>query len=168
MPQVDKIKRAITWIRRALRVTEQTTTPGEVSGLILPTVDALGWERFENDVQSASSFSVNVNATQTPLVPEGVLRLILDASVETTNDVIGFTLWIEVQQPGELPIGVMRPFDTPISPGITIRGGIEKTIIMSPGDTLRGRCTPVTGVGSDLVIRTRFIDLPIGEYVRGF
>jgi len=168
MPQNDKIKRAITWIRRALQITERTTAPGEVSGLILPTIDALGWERFENDVQSASSFGVNVTETTTPPVPEGILRLILDASIETTNDVIGFTLWIEVEQPNELPIGIMRPFDTPISPGITIRGGIEKTLILSPGDVMNGRAAPQTGVGSDLVLRTRFIDLPIGEYVRGF
>ncbi len=162
------INRAFSWIKKALEITEVTTVPERVIADVQPTIDLFGWERLENDVQSASSFGVNVTTTSTPPVPVGILRLILDASIETTNDVVGFTLWIEVEQPNELPIGIMRPFDTPISAGITIRGGIEKTLILGPGDIMNGRCAPVSGVGSDLVLRTRFIDLPIGEYVHGF
>jgi len=163
----DKIKRAITWIRKSLEITERTTNPGTIGGEIQPQLDVFGWERIEEATTSIASATATDRATLVA-VPEGFLRLVLDASAETDDTVQAFTLWMDVLDGDSGGVtGLMRPVDVPIS-GTSIRAGLEKTLIMKPGDTLRARCSPDTGVGLVIIARQRFVDLPIGEYIRGF
>ena len=164
---VDKIKRAITWIRKSLQITEKTTQPGTVDGNIVPVLDTFGWERLGGEVTVRLTQGTNVNTISSAAVPADVLRVILEASVETDNGVLPFTMWIDHQdvEAGQ-PVGVMRPIDIPIS-ALTIRCAMDRRyVVMRPGDTLIGRSSPATGAGQVLRLRERFIDLPIGEYVQ--
>ncbi len=163
----DKIKRAITWIRKSLEITERTTNPGTVGGEIQPQLDVFGWERIEEVTTSIASAAA-VNSVTLLAVPEGFLRLVLNASVETNDTVQAFTFWMDVLDAGSGGVtGVTRPVAIPIS-AVAIRSGLERPLIMQPGDTLRARCSPATGVGLLLIARQRFVNLPIGEYIRGF
>ncbi len=158
------INRGLMWLRKVLEVTEETDSPQVLSEVLGPSMDVFGWERLA-DVQTERRVGVNVDVIEGTVVPEGVLRLILAASVETNNGVLPFTLWIEHSDgTGAGAIGILRPIDIPIS-AVPIKSGVERIHVLAPGDRLRGRSSPASGVGSDLRISSRFIELPIGEYV---
>jgi len=72
---VDKIKRAITWIRKSLEITEKTTQPGTISGEIVPTIELAGWDL--NRVLEHRNFAggPGATATITPVVPAGEAHL---------------------------------------------------------------------------------------------
>jgi len=170
MPDTDKLQRAITWIRKVLQVTDKSDAPNKVLGEIQPIIDVFGWDSLRDGIDAATASNDNANSVSLPAVPDDVLRLILNASVDTSDDVQAFTLWIDlaIAERGGLQMSVMRPVDIPVSVGINIRCGMQNTIILRPGDILRGRSSPATGVGEALSIDVRFIDLPVGEYIRGF
>ncbi len=156
------------WLRKALQITETTDSPRVLSEILGPFVDVFGWERLNEAVGQVNTSGANVNTVSAPAVPNDVLRLVLEASVETNNTALAFTQWIDhLDFVSNVNVGVMRPVDIPIS-AIIIRSAMTRQIIMRPGDRLTGRCTPATGVGDTLAIRQRFVDLPIGEYIRGF
>lgn len=162
----DKIKRAFVWLRKALVITEKTTAPGALLNTIQTTLDVFGWERYDETTNRNTVSAANVNTVSSPAVPDDVLRLIIEASVETSNAALAFHMWMDkLDAASNINVGVMRPIAVPIS-AIVIRNALERPLILRPGDVLAGRCTPATGVGETLAIRQRFIDLPIGEYIR--
>jgi len=162
----DKIKRAFIWLRKTLVITEKTTAPGELLDNIQSVIDVFGWERLDETVFLNTTSGANVNTVSSPAVPDDVLRLIVEANVETTNPLLPFTMWIDHRDGlSNVTVGVMRPIDIPLS-AITIRCAMERWLVLRPGDLLIGRCTPATGVGETLALRQRFVDLPIGEYIR--
>lgn len=164
-PETDKIKKAITWIRTSLRITERTTNPGTITGEIRPVLDVLGWDALK-EPQFAVQAGTDVSSISGPTVPAGVIRLLLEASIETSNTALVFVLWID--HVGALTsVGVMRPLTLPVKTA-PIKVGLERVLYMVEGDSLRGRSDPATGVGETLTLRQRFIDLPIGEYIQGF
>ncbi len=168
MAQRSGINRALMWLRKTLEITEATDSPRVLSEVLGPTLDVFGWERMNETTARANVSGANVNTITSPAVPDGVLRLILEANVETSNSALAFTMWMDHLSAQEnVNIGVMRPVDIPIS-AIVIRVAMTRTLILRPGDILQGRCSPATGVGDTLSLRQRFVDLPIGEYVRGF
>ncbi len=156
------------WLRKTLQITEATDSPRVLSEVLTPFIDVFGWERLGEAIGQVNTSGANVNTVSAPVVPDDVLRLVLEASVETTESTLAFHMWIDhLDDATNVTVGVMRPVAVPIS-AIIIRNGMERQIIQRPGDQLIGRCTPATGVGDTLSIRQRFVDLPIGEYVRGF
>jgi len=161
----QKIKRAITWIRRALEITERNEIPDSIAGEIVPSLDAFGWDRL-NETVFQNTAGTNVSTVSGPAVPQDVLRVVLEASVETSNALLAFTMWIDhFDSRAGTSIGVMRPIISPIS-AIVIRNGMQRPlVIMRPGDQLRGRCTPATGAAETLTLRQKFVDLPVGEYI---
>ena len=162
----DKIKRAFIWLRKALVITEKTTAPGALLPDIQLMSDVFGWDRLNETTARATTSGANVNTIASPAVPADVMRFVLEANVETSNPLLAFTMWMDHLSAQEnVNVGVMRPIDIPIS-AITIRCAMTRPLLMRPGDVLQGRCTPATGVGESLVIRQRFVDLPIGEYIR--
>ncbi len=165
---MPKINRPLAWIRKALEVTEKTDAPRGFDANIRTILDAFGWERL-NETVTTRSVGVNVDVIQSPAVPEGVLRLVTSACVETSNTALPFTLWIEhTDGTGAGSIGIMRPIEIPISATVIIKAGVERIHVLRSGDSLRGRSSPASGIGFDLRISLRFVDLPIvGEYVAG-
>lgn len=161
----DKVKRAFVWMRKSLRIIDKTTLPGEIVGEIRPIIDLFGWERLNESTARITTSGANVNTITSTAVPADVLRLILEASVETSNTALAFTVWMDhLDDETNVNVGVMRPLDIPIS-GVSIRSAITRPVFMRPGDQLSGRCTPATGVGETLTLRERFVDLSIGEYI---
>ncbi len=162
------INRALMWLRKTLEITEETDSPRVLSEILGPAVDVFGWERLAEAIGQVNTSGADVSTVSAPAVPEDVLRLVLEASVETTNAALAFHMWIDhLDDASNIFVGVMRPIAVPIS-AVIIRNAMTRQIIMKPGDQLTGRCTPATGVGETLAIRQRFVDLPIGEYIRGF
>jgi len=162
MPTTDKIKRSLIWIRKSLRIIERTTAPGELSGLIRPTIDALGWERRS---EATATFASATGTTQVtfPAQADDVFRLITEVSVEHFDIANALNLWITLQT-NAVEVGILAPVAIPAST-INIPSGLNKPFLMIPGDILRGKCEPATGVGITLRIKARFVDINIGEYI---
>lgn len=168
MPEFSGITRSLMWLRKVLQITQKTDSPRVLSEVLDPIIDVFGWERLNETVNLTTTSAVNQSIVSAPAVPDDVLRLVLEANVETTESTLPFTMWIDhLDGDSNITVGVMRPIDIPIST-IIIRCAMQRQIIMSPGDQLVGRSTPASGVGDTLSIRQRFVDLPIGEYIRGF
>lgn len=160
--QIDKIKRSLTWIRKSLRITERTTVPGSVSGLILPTIDAFGWDR-RSDYEATFASATGTTQVTLPAQADDVLRLITECSVEHFDIANALNVWMTVQT-GNTEVGILAPILIPVST-INIPSGMNTPFILKPGDLLRGKCEPATGGGITLRIKARFIDLEPGEYI---
>ncbi len=163
----DKIKRAITWIRKSLEITEKTTNPGTVDGNILPTIDTFGWSRLGADVRFEETSATATNRVLGSAVPVDVLRLVLEASVEHGDTLVDHTLWIDHEHGASSnAIAIQSPFEAIASlAGNPVQVGLMRHVVMREGDRLSGRATPVLGVGLTLRIVITFVEIPIGEYV---
>ncbi len=159
----DKIKRAITWIRKSLEITEKTTQPATVDGTILPVMDVLGWERLNETQQFIRTAVATTIVTGDP-APEGVLRLVVECSVNHSDPIAANVhwLWIRHDITAAVTPGVSAPLEVPGGPQVAM----PRWIVLRPGEKLDGRAFPATGIGINLTIMMSFIDLPIGEYVK--
>lgn len=162
---IDKIKRSFIWLRKVLEITEKTTLPGQILGEVRPTIDTFGWDRLNQTTTRVTSGAAASGLVQSAVTPDDVLRLVVAASVQNSDAVQAFTMWIEHNDAAVgLSTSLMRPVDIPIS-ATQIRVGLPRMIVLRPGDTLRGRSSPDPGVGLVLALNVYSVDLPIGEYV---
>lgn len=164
----DKVKRAFTWIRKSLDIIDRTTLPGEILGEIRPTLDTFGWERLSGEVQTSTDSASATSTVSGPTTPEGVLRYVIYAHIEQQEAAgTDLTCWIDmavivpafriaINQPTLIPGGA-GPARTAL--------GLERPIVLRPGERLNGRSNPATGVGVSLQIKMVFVDLPFGEYI---
>jgi hypothetical protein len=161
----DKIKKAITWIRRSLEIKEKTSMPGTVDDTIRTTIEAFGWERLNESEGLVTSGAGPRDNTITPVVPAEVLRLVIAASVEMDDPLGPFTLFLEHEWNSLTRTGVCPPFTTVVN-GSGVRVGLTRPIVMRPNDRFRGSCIPAIAIGANLIVRQIVIDIPIiGEYV---
>ncbi len=162
----DKIKKTILWIRKSLEIITRTNVPGSIDDRIRPTIDVLGWERYD-DVQTENVGLANSSTVEGTNVPEEVNRLYLAASVESNDIVNVFTYWIEMFPFGGDSVAVTAPVTPPANRGTSfIRcGGLPHPFVVGPGGTARGRSAPATAGGTVLRVRLIFIDIPLGEYI---
>jgi len=168
MPPADKIKRAITWIRKTLEITDKTTLPGTVVGEIRPTLDVLGWERYQQQTALTKTGTAVNNVTSEP-VPADTMRLITAASIETDDHATNsYIVWLEhTNSLTGLVTGLARTQTLAISVNNVRPGMLERVYLLSPGDTINARASPNVAAGKKLRLRWTFIDLPLGEYIPG-
>jgi len=162
----DKIKRSLLWIRKSLEIIEKTTLPGTINDQIRLTIDAFGWERYV-EMETRAFSGVNVASISDTQVPEGFMRYIASAGLETSNNVLALHFWFEntIVRGGAQTAGLSRPFEMAIGTA-GMRFGLDRPVLLAPGDQFTGRSVPATGVGETLILRMRAIDLPIGEYFK--
>lgn len=161
----DKIKRALTWIRKTLDITERTNMPEGIMRNIEPTLDALGWERRPE----ATSLNFVGGATDdfviTTVVPEGEMHLVIAASIESTDNANALHLWIDRRfARGSVQMAVQMPFIQPIG-FAGLRVALMRPVLLAPGDRLVGRSSPAPAAATGLELRLAFIVLDPGEYV---
>jgi len=148
-----------------LQDADDISLPREVDDKISPVFDAYGWDRAQQAQASTNTSGLNAVLVATAPVPAGRLRYIFDASIQTSSAVGAFWLSMEHRiAVNVLDVGLMIPFLVPalfanvkVSPG--------RSVILAPFDTLRGLSNVAVGVGDTLTIRTRFVDIPFGEYI---
>ncbi len=163
---MPKINRALTWIRKALDVTQKTAAPTGFDDDVRTILDAFGWERLNETIGQRVQSAPNANFVIGSTVPDDVLRLVLEASVEHNDPVAAHTLWLEHRHLASgRNISIQQPVLTP-GGAVDIVAGLMRSVVMRPGDTLTGRSAPATGAGNNLIINQEFVELPIGEYVR--
>ncbi len=163
------INRAFLWIKKVLEVTEVTNVPEAVLDRVHVSSDLFGWERIP-EAQAQTAAGTNVSFVTSQAVPDDTVRIVLAASVETSNDADAISLWLELDTavargaPGSL-VGITTPFLTLVGSVNPQRPGTHRPYLMSPGDTTIARASALVGAAETLTIRLRFIDLPIGEYI---
>ena len=165
----DKVKRAFVWMRNAMRIIDKTTLPGEIAGEIRPTVDTFGWDRL-NPQSSGAGLGPQTEAAQGPLagdsvlltaVPQGVMRYVIYASM-SHDDPLTLVLSMQIRISG-LDIGVFQEAaPASVSP---FRIGLNRPILLAPGEQLLCRSSPAPAAGQRLFVRYKFVDLDPGEYI---
>lgn len=160
----DKVKRAFIWLRDSLRVIDKTTLPGEILGEIRPTLDTFGWERLGGPLQLESNTSgLGSNGNVLTPVPEGIMRYVVYASCSHNDTVSSLTLSLQVRHPvGPTDFGIAPAIDILQAP---VRLGLDRRILLAPGQQLACFSTPAPGGAFALTVRMLFIDIPVGEYI---
>ncbi len=142
--------------------------PFVIADRILPTTDALGWFRYGRESATEDVFVTNQTVVDLAIVPQGSLaRLFWALSCRHEDGVTAQTLSFEKIVPGLAPtIGLTQvPFlDVPAFTGIAL----PKPVLVLPGERIRARAFPGTGVALVFRITGQFVDLPIGEAVAPF
>lgn len=160
----DKIKRSFVWLRKTLGIIDKTTLPGEVLGEVRPVMDLFGWDRLGEVSIFESPFTVAPGTAVTSTeVPEDVVRLVLFAAVRHTDPGVTHFLWLDKVMPGAQTLSLTP---SPIDNGTFVPQGLGRHIILEPGSFLRGRSADAL-IGGALALDMNFIDVPIGEYVKG-
>lgn len=159
----DKFKRAITWIRKTLEITEKTTQPGTVSGEILPTIDSFGWEQAVALEHRAVSGGPGASATITPVVPAGEAHLYVACCGFHTDalatHVISLVYLSETNQFVQI-----TPTKILDDEGIV---AIQRPFLVPAGATLRVIASRSVGAG-EITIKGQFHRFTIaGEYFPG-
>jgi len=162
MAQTSGINRGLMWLRKVLQVTEETESPSVLSEIVQPSMDVFGWDRLENPEFDTSGVAAPTIVVNGPITPEGVIRLVLHASVVHTDSTLSHFLWIDKQREvtTEL-VGVSNPINE-VPADVDI--GLDRWVWVEPGSRLRGRAAVALGNGA-LVLDITFVDLPIGEYI---
>jgi len=147
-----------------LHASAEDTPPRVIVDEIQATFDVMGWRQYTNAVITSNALSGN-DFVQGAAVAAGQMRLVLAASVET--DAAGaFLLWVEhrVDNGGDF-VGYMTPFSLPAgSPGVKV--GVTRPLLMMPGDSLLGQCSPAMSTAETLTLKTRSITFGnTGEYI---
>ena len=174
---IDKVKRAFTWLRNSLRIIDRTTLPGEILGEIRPTLDTFGWDRLAPvssgigvgpQVESASGV-LGSNTVSVNPVPEGVMRYVIYCS-GFHDDTTALALSLQVRIPvptGTVEIAIDK--GTGVAAGqiaSPIQHGLERNILLAPGERIVLRSVPDPGGVDRLSILYKFVDIDFGEYIR--
>jgi len=160
----DKIKRAITWIRKSLDITEKTTNPGTVDGTIQPTIDTFGWERLtETTIQEVSSPAPNAFVDfGAAFTDTESIRLILKASGRHTDTGVTHTVsLVKRLSSGGAEVG--HPMDRPTIIVGELASMIGQTYLVA-GQILQFQFPAALVVGA-IAAEFEFVDIPIGEYI---
>jgi len=168
---MDKVKRALIWLRTAFRITDKTTLPGEILGEIRPTVDTFGWDRLNPQSSGPGEGPQSLNANGAlaaasasfAAVPEGVMRYIISASWSTDDPALVAFLLAEIVKDG-ITIAVQEPFFINAN-GANVRIGLQRHILLEPGDVLQMRSSVAPAAAQRNNIRARFVDIDFGEYI---
>jgi len=169
----DKVKRAFVWIRQAMRITERTTLPAEILGEIRPGVDTFGWDRLSPEGSGEGIGPTDANAQGAlaadqillPAVPEGIMRYVIMASMSHDDPVAGgLTMSMQVRRSGPIDIAVDRAVLT--ADPLPIRHGLNRHLLLEPGQILLARSFPAPAAGTKIFIRYRFVDIDAGEYIQ--
>lgn len=166
MPKSNKIKKAITWIRKTLDITDLTTTPGQIGDEISPGLDVLGWDLYQG-MTSSQKTGVAVTQVISDAVPADTARLVTAVSLEQDDRAAGPTFWLEYENfLTNSPIGLGRVVTLPVTAASIRASLIDRNFLLLPGDTLIGNQDPVGGVGVVTRLRIAFVDVPLGEYIK--
>jgi len=163
---LDKIKRQFIWLRQVLELIDKTTLPGEVLGEVRVGMELFGWDRMPEATSFNNVGAAATNQVVSAIVPEGVLRLMIQAQVQSSDVAIQQRLWLA--QRGVIGSGNDIAISSPIDQAVGEAGipaALEQHVWLSQGERLVGRSIPAPGVGEELTLTFRHIDLPFGEYI---
>lgn len=152
-------------MKKVLEITERTLSPETLGELARPTLDLFGWDRLTpegipEDLNAQGTLAADL--VLLAVVPDDIMRYVIYASCSHNDPVAGgleLSLQIRI---GGLDIGLSAPRQVLANPN---RGGLERSILMQPGEALLCRSVPAPAAGTRLFVRYRFVDLPNGEYI---
>lgn len=159
---IDKIKRNLVWLRRALGIIDKTTLPGEILGEVRPTIDTFGWERLPEEQFLSTGAPDPAIAIASEPTPENTLRIVYAASLEHSDVAVNHVAWmIKRRNPGALDVGL--PTDRQDIDAGEFLSMIGTTFLVA-GDFIIAEIlgAPVAG---QLTLRLNVVDVDIGEYV---
>lgn len=163
------INRGFSWLRKVLQVTEETESPSTLGELVRPTMDVFGWERLAPFLVGAgptTDATTGADATDIVIleaVPAGVMRYVLRASC-SHDDPGGLVLSMQVRS-GGVDIALQKDSGVATQAALPFRLGLERCILMAPGEQLLCRSSAPPAALTSLFIRYHFVDIDFGEYI---
>lgn len=159
------INRAFTWLKKTLQITEKTVAPDVLLTGVQPKIDVFGWERLSGlgpaSIETVTGALIT-DVVVLSVVPEGVARFVIYASC-SHNDPGGLALSFQVRGSGvDIAINADGFSAMPVQP---MRVGLERNILLQPGEQLICRSNQAPAAGTSLFIRMKFVDLDPGEYL---
>lgn len=138
--------------------------PHDIDERIHPVFDAYGWQRYL-DAQEEIFTGTNVDFIQSSSVPAGRLRYIIDISISTSNNLVAFTVSLDIRvNVGAVFVGTIPPLVLPVGTGGQ-RFSPGRSFVLAPFDSLVFRSSALVGIGETFEMRYRFVDIPVGEYI---
>jgi len=162
----DKIKRQFIWLRKVLELIDRTTLPGEILGEVRVGLELFGWDRLPETITVENKGATATGTVLSVPAPDGFTRVILQGEVVSSDSAIAQKLFLT--QTGVLGVGAEVGVSAPTSQAIGEAGtpGVLTTrVFLQQGERLIGRAIPAPGVGENLTLQYRHIDLPFGEYI---
>jgi len=162
VPTTDKIKRSLVWLRKTLGIIDKTTLPGEILGEVRPTIDALGWFRYENLEIDQVNGAAPIAVLASTVTPPNVMRIITHASLSHTDTGVTHLASLNKRRnPGNFNIGL--PTDRASIAVGEFCSLIGRTVLLE-NEFLIGQvvAAPVAG---NISLRSFFVDIEIGEYI---
>jgi len=163
---LDKIKRQFIWLRQVLELIDKTTLPGEVLGEVRVGMELFGWDRLTEATMVNNVGGAATNNVVSAIVPTGILRVVLEAQVVNSDPLIAVDLWISHRGliGGTTNVAVGEVTTQAI--GFNgVPASSSRIVYMQPGERIIGNSRPAPGVGEELTLTFRHIDLPVGEYI---
>lgn len=163
------INRGFMWLRKVLRVTEETESPSTLSELVRPTMDVFGWERLAPGlIGDGPQVVAGTGAAATDIVvlgltPDNVMRYVTAASM-STDDPAGLIMSIQLRTPN-VDLGIEEGDGVNQLAPQPWRLSLKRPILLAPGEQLIGRSVPAPAPATSLFIRMRFVDIDLGEYL---
>jgi hypothetical protein len=130
---------------------------------VLELVDWSGY-RDTSYLASTVAAAAFVNG---PIVPDHTMRLVVSASIGDANlgAAVDRTVWMgKLDAAGAVDVAQGPAFFVPAASGaLEIAHGLERKLLMLPGERLRGHRVPATLAGEDVRLRQEVIDFPLFE-----
>lgn len=165
MVRLLRIERTITWIAKALTANRDANpTPEGVIDVILPNVDIFGTQRIaEVEFETVLGTLGDIEVVHLPLVRDGFYRHYL--SMEYEHNAATPTLLTSgrvVSVAAGFPYAMMQSEGVI---GATVPGVI-RNFIVPPNGGAAARVTALGG-GERITLNVLWIEVPVGEYLRG-
>jgi len=159
---IDKIKRNLVWLRRALGIIDKTTLPGQILGEVRPTIDTFGWERLPEEQFLTTQAPDPAVAVASAATPADTLRIVYGASLEQSDTGVNHIAWmIKRRNPGALDVGLPTDRqDIDVGEFMSMIG----TTFLVEGDFIIAEMIGVPLAGN-MTLRLNVVDVDIGEYV---
>jgi len=161
--QRSGINRAFSWIKRTLEITQPTDAPDRVSPLVQPTMDLFGWERLSRLDSVVLAGGDNQDFILGP-VSVGY-TLVVEASISQDDPLNIHIFWFEHRHLNVSSPAISVPFVVPVVALVDVRVGLDKWLLLSPGERIVGRCTVAPSVGSAMQMQLATTEITEGEYV---
>ena len=166
MPTTDKIKRAFTWLRKSLEITEKTNLPGTIDGEIRPILDAYGWDLLQLPEQARLVTAGPTLVTRLAPVPAGEAHLFISCDLVHSDGAATHAIWIQLRAADGTESVVMKVGD-PLLRADSVPASMGRPILVPAGARLFGQSLDSIPIATTFVIRGHFIRLKVGEYVQG-
>jgi len=163
---VSEFIKDLTWTRRTFPPRGARGMPATLDEIVSPTVDILGSLRLEEVDYRLTLGTLGLNSVEGEVVGSTDVWLVLGMDLSFDDPVDRRMSLMILNKTGTLTVGLPADGDAPLVYSTNERLNCSlPRFYLGPGERLRGESNGMAA-GQRLLLRYRFIVLPLGELVR--